>query len=70
MTHWRALALALALAACSRGRPEVPILNYHSVGKVPDEFTVPLQTFAVELDWLAANGFLSVSLHDLMESRR
>jgi peptidoglycan/xylan/chitin deacetylase (PgdA/CDA1 family) len=70
VTHWRALALALALAACSRGTPEVPILNYHSIGKVADEFTVPVQTFAVELDWLAANGFRTVSLHDLLESRR
>ena len=68
MTRW--LALALALAACSRGRPEVPILNYHSVGKVADEFTMPLPAFEEELDWLGANGFHTVSLHDLLESRR
>ena len=68
MTRW--LVLALALAACSRGRPEVPILNYHSVGTVADEFTVPLQAFEEELDWLGANGFHTVSLHDLLESRR
>jgi peptidoglycan/xylan/chitin deacetylase (PgdA/CDA1 family) len=68
VTRW--LALALALGACSRGRPEVPILYYHSVGKVADDYTVPLQTFGLELDWLAANGFHTVSLHDLLESRR
>jgi peptidoglycan/xylan/chitin deacetylase (PgdA/CDA1 family) len=59
----------LLLAACARGTPEVPILNYHSVGDVADELTVPGQAFAQELDWMVASRFQTVSLHDLAESR-
>jgi peptidoglycan/xylan/chitin deacetylase (PgdA/CDA1 family) len=59
----------LLVAACTRGRPEVPILNYHSVGEGADEFTVALPTFERELDWLSANGYRTVLLHDLLESR-
>jgi peptidoglycan/xylan/chitin deacetylase (PgdA/CDA1 family) len=55
--------------ACSRGRPEVPILNYHSVGQGAGEFTVPPPLFEAELDWLADHGFHTASLHDLLESR-
>ena len=58
----------LVVAACTRGKPEIPILNYHSIGP-RDEFTVPLATFEAELDWLSANGYRTVSLHDLLESR-
>lgn len=61
--------LLLLLAACTGGKPEVPILNYHSVGDVAGEFTVPPAAFAQELDWLEANGFHTVSLHDLGQSR-
>ncbi|MGE5048062.1 MAG: hypothetical protein ACM3PC_05815, partial [Deltaproteobacteria bacterium] len=59
----------LLVAACLRGKPEVPILNYHSIGPAGDEFTVPLASFERELDWLSANGYRTVSLHDLLESR-
>lgn len=58
----------LVVAACTRGKPEIPILNYHSIGP-RDEFTVPLATFEAELDWLSANGYRTVSLHDLLKSR-
>jgi len=61
--------VVLLLAACSRGRPEVPILNYHSVGAATDAFTVPLPAFEEQLDWLAANGYHTGSLHELLESR-
>lgn len=61
--------LLLLLAACARGKPEAPILNYHSVGDAAGEFTVTPDAFAQELDWLVANGFHAVSLHDLAESR-
>jgi peptidoglycan/xylan/chitin deacetylase (PgdA/CDA1 family) len=61
--------ILLLLAACTRARPEVPILNYHSIGDVAGEFTVRPEVFAQELDWLVANGFHTVSLHDLAESR-
>jgi peptidoglycan/xylan/chitin deacetylase (PgdA/CDA1 family) len=61
--------LLLLAAACTGGKPEVPILNYHAVGSVAGEFTVTPEAFAQELDWLAANGFHTVSLHDLAQSR-
>lgn len=64
----RGLALALALAACS-GKPEIPILVYHSVGTASDEYTTPVAQFAAQLDWLAENGFHTVSLRDLAEAR-
>jgi peptidoglycan/xylan/chitin deacetylase (PgdA/CDA1 family) len=63
------LPMLVMFAACSRSKPEVPILNYHSVADVADEFTVPLPTFLSELDWLAAHDFHTVSLHELLESR-
>ncbi len=64
------LCLVLLVLGCARGRPEVPILNYHSVGAVADDYTVPAAAFEQQLDWLARKGFRTVSLHDLMESRR
>lgn len=63
------VAALLLVAACARGKPEVPVLNYHSVGPGGDEFTVPLSTFEGELDWLVAKGYRTVSLHDLLQSR-
>lgn len=59
----------LLFVACTRARPEVPILNYHSIGQAEDAFAVPLATFEEELDWLAANGYRTLSLHELLESR-
>ena len=62
----RALVLAalIVLGACHR-RPEVPILNYHSIGDVADGYTVPRAEFARQLDWIASHGFVTASLHDL-----
>jgi peptidoglycan/xylan/chitin deacetylase (PgdA/CDA1 family) len=56
-------------AACTQKRPEVPILNYHSVGQVADDYTVPAAAFARQLDALAAGGYRTVSLHDLLRAR-
>lgn len=71
MTRLRLLVpMLVMLAACSRGKPELPILNYHLVGKTADEFTVPADTFAAQLDWLAARGFHTVSLRDVVQSRQ
>ena len=65
------LCLVLLVLGCSRSRPEVPILNYHSAGgDVADDYTVPVAAFEQQLDWLARKGFHTVSLHDLIESRR
>ena len=64
--RWAWLALILA---CSRGKPELPILNYHSVGDTASRYVVPVAAFEQQLDWLAREGFRTVSLHDLAESR-
>jgi peptidoglycan/xylan/chitin deacetylase (PgdA/CDA1 family) len=59
----------LVCAACTQRRPEVPILNYHSVGLAADDYTVPAEVFARQLDSLAAAGVHTVSLHDLARAR-
>ncbi len=64
----RATALFLLCAAC-RGKPDVPILNYHSVGDKADEYTVTDAQFAQQLDWLAANGIRTIGLHELARGR-
>ncbi len=64
----RAVAVAV-LAGCTPGKPEVPILNYHSVGTVAEDYTVPLAAFEQQLGWIAAQGLQTISLHDLAESR-
>jgi peptidoglycan/xylan/chitin deacetylase (PgdA/CDA1 family) len=66
----RRLFCVLLLAGCLRGKPELPILNYHSVGDTADEYTVPVAAFEEQLDWLASHGFHTVSLKDLADSRQ
>jgi peptidoglycan/xylan/chitin deacetylase (PgdA/CDA1 family) len=63
------LCLLLLVFGCTGGKPEVPILNYHSVGDVADDYTTPIAAFEQQLDWLAAEGFRTVSLHEVAESR-
>lgn len=61
------LAVALALcAACPRGKPAVPILNYHSVGAHADEYTVTEAQFAQQLDWLRSAGIRTIGLHEAL----
>jgi len=62
----RSAALLLACAACT-GKPDVPILNYHSVGNASEAFTVDESAFNQQLDWLIAAGFRTVLLHDVLE---
>jgi peptidoglycan/xylan/chitin deacetylase (PgdA/CDA1 family) len=57
------------LLACARGKPEVPILAYHSVGGAASDYVVPVPAFEQQLDWLAAQGFHTISLHELAERR-
>jgi peptidoglycan/xylan/chitin deacetylase (PgdA/CDA1 family) len=66
----RRFCLALFLA-CSgaRDKPEVPILNYHSVGEDVSTCVISLAAFEQQLDWLASQGFHTISLHQLAESR-
>jgi peptidoglycan/xylan/chitin deacetylase (PgdA/CDA1 family) len=59
--------LPLLLVCCTRGKPAVPILGYHSVGTVADEYTVPQAAFEQQLDWLKAEGFETLSIHDFLE---
>jgi peptidoglycan/xylan/chitin deacetylase (PgdA/CDA1 family) len=56
----RIAAIALA-AACSRGKPDVPILGFHAVADDGDRGSVLPATFAAELDALARAGFHTVS---------
>ena len=61
----RWLLLLLLCSAC-RGKPPLPILNYHSVGAQADDYTVTEAQFAQQLDWLQSAGFRTVPLHDAL----
>ena len=64
----RAVLFALVLcASCLRGKPPVPILNYHSVGVRADEFTITDAQFAQQLDWLKSEGYRTIALHEALE---
>jgi peptidoglycan/xylan/chitin deacetylase (PgdA/CDA1 family) len=58
-----AVAIAMA-AACSRSRPSVPILTYHSVSEAADGFTVAPQSFAGQLDALRQAGFQTITFRE------
>lgn len=62
----RWLAAALLVCGC-RGKPPVPILNYHSVGAQADAYTVTDAQFSQQLDWLAAAGVRTIALHDALK---
>ena len=61
----RWILLALLCSAC-RGKPPVPILNYHSVGAQADDYTVTEAQFAQQLDWLQSAGIETLPLHDAL----
>ena len=61
----RWILLALLCSAC-RGKPPVPILNYHSVGAQADDYTVTEAQFAQQLDWLRSAGIETLPLHDAL----
>ena len=65
----RWLPAFLLCLACARGRPPVPILNYHSVAPGGDEFTVAPEEFEHQLDFLVSAGLRTVSLDDLVQHR-
>jgi len=65
----RRVFVALLLACSARDKAEVPILNYHSVGKAASNYVVPAAAFEEQLDWLGREGFRTVSLHELAEAR-
>ena len=61
----RWILLVLLCSAC-RGKPPVPILNYHSVGATADDYTVTEAQFAQQLDWLQSAGIETLPLHDAL----
>ena len=63
MLRWLPLLVAVAC------KPPVPIFNYHSVGVRDDDFAIPEQQLAAELDLLQTRGLRTISLHDLAERR-
>lgn len=63
----RGAAMLIACAACTRGKPAVPILNYHSVGAHADEYTVTDRQFAQQLDFLQEAGIRTVALHEALQ---
>jgi peptidoglycan/xylan/chitin deacetylase (PgdA/CDA1 family) len=65
----RRVWIALLLACSARGKAEVPILNYHSIGDAASNYVVPAAAFQEQLDWLVGAGFRTVSLHELVEAR-
>jgi peptidoglycan/xylan/chitin deacetylase (PgdA/CDA1 family) len=65
----RRVCLLLLVACCARGKAEVPILAYHSVGGTASDYVVPTAAFEQQLEWLASQGFRTISLHDLAEWR-
>jgi peptidoglycan/xylan/chitin deacetylase (PgdA/CDA1 family) len=62
----RALCLLAVLCAGCRGRPAVPILNYHSVGDRADEYTVTDAQFGQQLDWVQQQGLQTLALHEAL----
>jgi len=63
------VASLLAVSAC-HGHPAAPILTYHSVGgSDARDFAVSEAAFSEQLDWLAAAGFHTISLRDLVAER-
>ena len=60
------LSAALALASC-KGRPPVPILGFHAVVPSPGHLDVSPEQFAAQLDALAAAGFHTVSLGQVLD---
>jgi peptidoglycan/xylan/chitin deacetylase (PgdA/CDA1 family) len=67
-----ALVALLIAAACSRGRPDVPILLFHAVADDGDPGSVSPPTFAAQLDALARAGFHTVTFREWLmhEDRR
>jgi len=68
VTRRQIIALAvLLLAACTRRKPDVPILTYHSVSSAPDSFAVSPDAFAAQMDALQRAGFHTVTFHEWLE---
>lgn len=54
--------------------PAVPILTYHQVTPHPQptfrKYTVTVRKFAAQMQWLALNGYVSITLDMLLDQRR
>jgi peptidoglycan/xylan/chitin deacetylase (PgdA/CDA1 family) len=61
------IAAILLAAACSRGRPDVPILLFHAVADDGDHGSVAPSLFAAQLDALARAGFHTVTFREWLQ---
>jgi peptidoglycan/xylan/chitin deacetylase (PgdA/CDA1 family) len=48
-----------------RGHRVLPVLMYHHIGPWPSPYSVSTASFTAQLDWLQANGYQAISLHQL-----
>ncbi len=46
---------------------QIPILEYHHLGDVPEQFVRTPEQFRADLQWLYDNGFYVVNLHDILD---
>jgi hypothetical protein len=47
------------------GRLDLPVLMYHHIGSWPSPYSVATSNFTAQLDWLQANGYHAVTLHQV-----
>jgi peptidoglycan/xylan/chitin deacetylase (PgdA/CDA1 family) len=45
----------------------LPVLMYHDVGLAQGRYSVPMDSFTAQLDWLQANGYQTVTLDDVYD---
>jgi peptidoglycan/xylan/chitin deacetylase (PgdA/CDA1 family) len=62
-----AIAAFLLAAACSRGRPDVPILLFHAIADDADPGSVSPATFAAQLEAIAHAGFHTVTFREWLQ---
>ena len=64
---WGLATLSLLLPRMSQARTAgIPVLLYHDISnEFRDEYTISPGLFAVQMEWLYANGYRAVSLRDI-----
>ncbi len=65
------LALGFALLPPAKG---IPVLEYHQIGEPEDAeskpYCVPPEEFSAQLDYLAAQGYTTISMLDFMKAKK
>ncbi len=68
------IAGVLVVCACLPPPKGIPVLEYHMVSEATDDesrsYSVPPEEFAKELDYLAAEGYTTISMLDFMKARK